>query len=96
MKFTDLLQQSDTPVQDDPFIIGDGEDNTPSYIRDQTPIKGKSTANIISEGIGQFGEAVVEDPVGVAKAIGTGIYESGKEFVQNPIETTTELSLIHI
>lgn len=90
MKFTDLLRQSDTPVQDDPFIIGDGEDNTPSYIRDQTPIKGKSTANIISEGIGQFGEAVVEDPVGVAKAIGTGIYESGKEFVQNPVETTTE------
>jgi len=90
MKFTDLLQQSDTPVQDDPFIIGDGEDNTPSYIRDQTPIKGKSTANIISEGIDQFGKAVVEDPVGVAKAIGTGIYEGGKEFVQNPVETTTE------
>ena len=39
--FTDLLRQSDTPVQDDPFIIGDGEDNTPSYIRDQTPIKVK-------------------------------------------------------
>jgi hypothetical protein len=90
MKFTDLLQQSDAPVQDDPFIEGDGEDNTPSYIRDQTPIKGKSTATIISEGVGQFGEAVAEDPVGVAKAIGTGIYEVGKEFVQNPVETTTE------
>lgn len=82
---------SDDDLQyDDPYIVGDGEDYTPSYIKDQRPIKGKSTANIISEGIDQFGQAVVEDPVGVAKAVGTGIYESGKEFVQNPVETTTD------
>ena len=82
---------SDDDLQyDDPYIVGDGEDYTPSYIKEQRPIRGTSTANIISEGIDQFGQAVVEDPVGVAKAVGTGIYESGKEFVQNPVETTTD------
>ena len=85
----DLLDQDDLQY-DDPYIKGDGEDNTPSYIREQNALKGKSTANIISEGVDQFGQAVVRDPVGVAKAIGTGIYEGGKEFVQNPVETTSE------
>jgi len=76
------------PVTDDPYIIGDGEDYTPSYIRDQTPIVGQSYANIISQGIDDFGQAVYADPVGVGKSIASGVYEGTKDFLSSPVSTT--------
>lgn len=75
------------PVTDDPYIIGDGEDYTPSYIRDQTPIVGKSYANIISQGIGDAGKAIYEDPLGVGKSIASGVYEGGKDLLTDPVGT---------
>lgn len=85
-----LINTQASPSTDDPFIIGDGEDDTPNYIKDQNPLKGKSRATIVSDGIEDFGEAVYTDPVGVAKSIGTGLYESGKGFLQDPVGTAYE------
>ena len=85
-----------SPATDDPYILGDGEDYTPSYIRDQTPIVGQSYANIISQGIDDFGQAVYADPIGVGKSIASGVYEEGKDLLTDPVGTIYDLSLIHI
>lgn len=77
-----------SPATDDPYILGDGEDYTPSYIRDQTPIVGQSYANIISQGIDDFGQAVYADPIGVGKSIASGVYEGTKDFLSSPVSTT--------
>ena len=69
---------------EDPFIIGDGEDNTPNYIKDQSYLKGDSRAVIVQEGIEKFGEAVVDDPIAVGKAIATGIKEDFLTFKKDP------------
>ena len=61
-------------VTDDPYILGDGEDYMPSYARYQKPM-GKGYTQIIGEGIGDFGQAVYEDPLGVGKSIASGVYE---------------------
>ena len=75
------------PATDDPYILGDGEDYTPSYIRNQTPIVGKSYANIISQGIGDAGKAIYEDPLGVGKGIVSSVYEGGKDLLTDPVGT---------
>ena len=88
-KYSPAVQKQNRGIgSEDPFIIGDGEDNIPNYIKDQSYLKGDSRATIVQEGIEQFGKAVYDDPVGVGKAIGTGIYESGVDFVKAPIKTT--------
>ena len=80
-----FLQKRNRGIGDeDPFIIGDGEDNRPSYVKNFKPIKGKSRTTIVQEGIEQFGEAVVDDPVGVGKAIATGIKEDFLTFKKDP------------
>lgn len=73
-------------VTDDPYILGDGEDYMPSYARYQKPM-GKGYTQIISEGIGDFGQAVYEDPLGVGKAIASGLYEGGKDLLTDPVGT---------
>ncbi len=73
-------------VTDDPYILGDGEDYMPSYARYQKPM-GKGYTQIIGEGIGDFGQAVYEDPLGVGKSIASGVYEEGKDLLTDPVGT---------
>ena len=69
------------PVMDDPYIVGDGEGFTPNYIKDQRPIIGQSYGNIISQGIGDAGEAIYADPIGFGKGIAYAAYQGGKDFL---------------
>ena len=75
------------PVMDDPYIVGDGEDFTPNYIKDQRPIIGQSYPTIISQGIGDVGEAIYADPINFGKDIASAAYQGGKDFLADPTGT---------
>lgn len=63
---------------DDPYIVGDGEDFTPNYIKDQRPIIGQSYPTIISQGIGDVGEAIYADPINFGKDIASAAYQGAR------------------
>ena len=85
------------PVMDDPYIVGDGEGDglgtdafgNTTYIGQQAPrpIIGQSYPTIISQGIGDVGEAIYADPIGVGKGIASAAYQGGKDFLTDPTGT---------
>lgn len=75
------------PVMDDPYIVGDGEDLTPDYIKYQRSIIGQSYPTIISQGIGDVGEAIYADPINFGKGIASAAYQGGKDFLADPTGT---------
>jgi len=85
------------PVMDDPYIVGDGEGDglgtdafgNTTYIGQQAPrpIIGQSYPTIISQGIGDVGEAIYADPIGVGKGIASAAYQGGKDFLADPTGT---------